>query len=92
MEQRGHQIFPGSKTNEREERYVGGYTIQTYGSHQGTDIDAIQLEFGTRLRSKSNLSRTAADLADAIRVFTQEYLPLRNSSLGQRDWSTGVME
>ena len=89
MEQRGYKVLPGNNTNEREERYIGGYIVQTYGSHQGTDIDAIQLEFGTRLRSKSHLSRTAADLADAIRVFLQEYLPPTRSSRGQGAWSTG---
>ena len=97
MAQRGYKVLPGNNTNEREERYVGGYIIQTYGSHQGTDIDAIQLEFGTRLRSQSNLSRTAADLADAIVVFAREYLPLRRTSREQGDWSkrewnAGVME
>jgi len=50
--------------------------VQTYGSHRETGIDAIQLEIGTNLRKLAVLDRTAADLADAIAVFTREYLPL----------------
>jgi hypothetical protein len=49
--------------------------VQTYGSHRATRIDAIQLEFGTRLRARDNVDRTAADVAAAIRVFAKEYLP-----------------
>jgi hypothetical protein len=37
------------------------------------------LEIGTKLRARANLERTAADLAEAIAVFAQEYLPLVKS-------------
>jgi hypothetical protein len=60
----------------REHRYTGGYTTQTHGSHRGSGIDAIQLEFGTDLRSRRNLARTANDLAHAVEIFAREYLPL----------------
>jgi hypothetical protein len=50
--------------------------VQTYGSHRATGIDAIQLEFGNRLRARDNADRTAADVAAAIRVFAREYLPI----------------
>jgi hypothetical protein len=60
---------------------VGGYIVQTYGSHRGRGIDAIQLEIGTKLRARANLERTATDLAEAIAVFAQEYLPLVKSSM-----------
>jgi N-formylglutamate amidohydrolase len=62
--------------NDREWRYSGGHTVQTYGSHRDSGIDAIQLEFGTRLRARDNVDRTAADVAAAIRVFAREYLPI----------------
>jgi len=70
---RGYRIEP---TDGQERRYTGGYTTQTYGSHRGTEIDAIQLEFGADLRRSANLERTATDFAQAIEIFAREYLPL----------------
>jgi hypothetical protein len=61
----------------RESRYSGGHTAQTYGSYRAAGIDAIQLEFGTRLRARDNVDRTATDVAAAIRVFAKEYLPIK---------------
>jgi N-formylglutamate amidohydrolase len=72
---RGYKILPDASVNDRESRYSGGHTAQTYGSHGATGIDAIQLEFGTGLRARDNVARTAADVAAAIRVFAKEYLP-----------------
>ena len=78
LEHKRYKIFPPADKSYKEERsYLGGYIVQTYGSHRGTAIDAIQLEFGTNLRQRSVLDRTAADLADAITVFAREYLPLK---------------
>lgn len=74
---RGYKILPDASVNDRESRYSGGHTAQTYGSHGATGIDAIQLEFGTRLRARDNVDRTAVDVAAAIRVFAQEYLPIK---------------
>lgn len=76
---KGYKIEPGGAAYERERRYTGGYTTRTYGSHRGSRIDAIQLEFGTNLRSRSNLERTANDLAEAIEIFAKAYLPLAES-------------
>ena len=78
---RGYKIAPDTENN-REYRYTGGYTTQTYGSHRGTSIDAIQLEFGAKLRSRANLDRTAADLAEGILAFAQVYLPVKRLSAG----------
>ena len=75
MAVRGYKIVPSLASRDRERQYSGGYTTQTYGSHRGTGIDAIQLELGTSLRSRANLERPAADLAHAIVVFAREYLP-----------------
>ena len=74
---RGYKILPDASVNDRESRYSGGHTAQTYGSHGATGIDAIQLEFGTRLRARDNVDRTATDVAAAIRVFAKEYLPIK---------------
>lgn len=76
LERKGYKVAPATASTEREQRYTGGYTTRTYGSHRGTGIDAIQLEIGAGLRSQANLERTAADLAEAIKVFAAEYLPL----------------
>jgi N-formylglutamate amidohydrolase len=76
LAQRGYEIRPDPSINDRESRYSGGHTAQTYGSHRATGIDAIQLEFGIRLRARDTVDRTAADVAAAIRVFAREYLPI----------------
>jgi N-formylglutamate amidohydrolase len=54
--------------------FTGGYIVQTYGSHQGYGIDAIQLEFGADYRSAENRKKTAATLADAVEAFWNRYL------------------
>ena len=71
---KGYRIEPFGAANDRERRYTGGYTTRTYGSQRG-GLDAIQLEFGTDLRAKRNIARTAEDLAHAIAVFAKAYLP-----------------
>jgi N-formylglutamate amidohydrolase len=77
LERSGYRVFPANGDSQREQRYSGGYTTRTYGSHRGTGIDAIQLEFGTNLRSRAKLERTASDVAWAIVAFAGEYLPLK---------------
>lgn len=73
----GYRVSPA---DDHETRYTGGYTTQTYGSHRGTAIDAIQLELGANLRRQANLERTAGDLARAIEIFAREYLALDQPS------------
>jgi len=73
MAAKGYRVEP---TDDHERRYTGGYTTQTYGSQRGSEVDAIQLEFGASLRKSSNLDRTATDLAHAIEIFAREYLPI----------------
>lgn len=77
MASKGYKVLPsnGDKDKDKETRYLGGYIVQSYGSHQQLGIDAIQLEFGSSLRSRANLERTARDLAHSIEVFAREYLP-----------------
>ena len=76
LQAKGYKVFPHLDEQSREKHYTGGFTTQTYGSHRGTKIDVMQLEFGGNLRKKAALDRTAADLAQAIEMFAREYLPL----------------
>jgi N-formylglutamate amidohydrolase len=81
LDHHGYKILPSCdadpKTKE-ESRYLfsGGYIVGNYGSHTGYAIDAIQLEFGSYLREKDKdkYAKTAADLAEAVAVFHDEYL------------------
>jgi N-formylglutamate amidohydrolase len=82
LERRGYKIVPALAASTGEQRYIGGYTTRTYGSHRETGIDAIQLEFGTSLRARANLGRMATDVAEAIFVFAQAYLPIGGLSSG----------
>ena len=79
---KGYMIQPDPSGNDRESRYSGGHTAQTYGSHRTTGIDAIQLEFGTWLRARDNVDRTADDVAAAVRVFARQYLPIDSEIVG----------
>jgi N-formylglutamate amidohydrolase len=84
LERKKYTIAPESSGAGIEQRYIGGYTTQTYGSDRGTGIDAIQLEFGSVFRARANLDRTATDLAEAIVLFADAYLPqIRRSALGR---------
>jgi N-formylglutamate amidohydrolase len=75
MASKGYKVLPSNDDKDKETRYLGGYIVQSYGSHQALGIDAIQLEFGSSLRARANLERTARDLAQSIEVFAREYLP-----------------
>ncbi|HEY3781979.1 MAG TPA: hypothetical protein VGL56_12915 [Fimbriimonadaceae bacterium] len=62
----GYPIIPPPGSTAKEGKFDGGYIVQTYGSANGGTVDAIQLEFGTHLRSKANIEKTAQALASAI--------------------------
>jgi N-formylglutamate amidohydrolase len=81
LERIGYKILPHAKQSYKEDRYIGGYIVNTYGSHHGTGVDAIQLELGMTLRARAALERTASDLAEAIAVFAQEFLPIKSSAV-----------
>ncbi len=74
----GYAIVPGNDsapTDRVEARnYIGGYTVDTYGSHRAQGIDAMQLEFGRDLRETATLDRTAKDTARAIAAFYERFL------------------
>jgi N-formylglutamate amidohydrolase len=76
LKRAGYALEPDDTTAlTRETRFNGGYIVRTYGSHNGTKIDALQLEFGADLRAKPRLPQTAKDLASAISTFARTHLP-----------------
>ncbi len=62
-------------TAKEDSRFNGGYIVKTYGSDAGTGVDAIQLEFGGKFRTKAALDQTATDVAEAVAAFQKAYLP-----------------
>lgn len=79
LQRMGYRVLPNCDADEKTKepaKFVGGYIVDTYGSHTGYAIDAIQLEVGSALREreKDRYSRTAKDLATAVAVFHDEYL------------------
>lgn len=76
MKRAGYALEPDDTTTlTKEERFNGGFIVRNYGSHQGTKIDALQLELGSDLRAKEHLAQTAKDLATAISTFARAHLP-----------------
>ena len=69
----GHTVHPAAPGMREDKRFGGGYTVATYGSHHSNGIDAVQLEFGKRMRDDP---RAAEDFANAILGFEQAYLPV----------------
>jgi N-formylglutamate amidohydrolase len=74
----GYRIVPLNDTapTDRVEarNYIGGYTVDTYGSNRSDGIDAMQLEFGRDLREGAALETTAKDTAQAIAAFYERFL------------------
>src|SRR5207249_9523577 len=69
LEDAGYDVVPPTTappTAREDPRYVGGYTVQTYGSHQPNGIDAIQIEIGSTFRREDTMDDFAGDLAKAI--------------------------
>jgi N-formylglutamate amidohydrolase len=72
----GYKVLPANDSGDKENPFFsGGYIVQTYGSKDGGSVDAIQLEFGSKLRMRVNLDATAEAVADAVTVFARAYLP-----------------
>ena len=74
----GYAVFPAidAPADAAEDpRFGGGHIVATYGSAGGTNIDAIQLEFGGDSRAAKSLDKTARDLAAALKFFATDYLP-----------------
>lgn len=76
LEVLGYKVVPaGGSSDAEDRRFNGGHIVRTYGSGQGGTIDALQLEFGSQLRSRAALDQTATDTASAIETFAASYLP-----------------
>lgn len=77
METLGYKVLPacdGPLDAKEEATFAGGYIVQTYGSTTAYAIDAIQLEFGSHLRTKDKVGDLAKDVAEAVRAFYTAYL------------------
>jgi N-formylglutamate amidohydrolase len=71
----GFDVLPANDSDDKEEkRFSGGHIVRSYGSHQVSGIDAIQLEFGSDFRDKARLKKTASVMAEAIEIFCRAYL------------------
>jgi len=74
----GYTIVPDNKDSPTDRveahNYIGGYTVDHYGSHRAQGIDAMQLEFGRDLRDRARLEKTAKDTAQAIAAFYERFL------------------
>lgn len=78
LEKAGYTITPAGDSKEKEHpMYSGGYTVATYGSKTDGSVDAIQLEIGSKMRTRVGMESFAKDLADAVVVFANEYLPTK---------------
>lgn len=75
LKQQGWTVFPDPFDRREQSGFTGGYIVQTYGSHRGDGIDAVQLEFGSRYRTKTIRELTANQLADAVVKYAELYLP-----------------
>lgn len=65
---KGYAVNPtlDAATLREDPRFLGGYTVFTYGSQRPEGIDSIQLEFGKAHRADDRL---ANDLAEALVTF-----------------------
>ncbi len=77
----GLKVHPDPLDGLDHARYSGGYIVQTYGSHQGFGIDAMQLEFGSDLRTQERRPLTANAVIDAVVAYCGDYLPSAPKSL-----------
>jgi N-formylglutamate amidohydrolase len=77
LKARGWTVHPDPLSGGEQSGYRGGYIVQTYGSHQGYGIDAIQLEFGMDYRTQDARQKTAATLAAAVADYSKDFLSLQ---------------
>lgn len=77
LKAQGWKVHPDPFDGKEQPGFTGGYTVQTYGSHQGHGIDAVQLEFGMDYRTKENHEKVAAALAEAVDGYARLYLTVK---------------
>ena len=59
-------------------RFDGGFTVQNYGSHKPSGLDAIQFEFGSNYRLPEKVDETAKRAAAAVEGFYLRYVVREN--------------
>lgn len=72
----GYKVVPspGYQFPLPNQRYFfGGYSVRTYGSANGGQVDAIQLELPRSLRVEEDTDQIIGDLADCLTWFVKEY-------------------
>lgn len=74
LKSRGWRVHPDPLDGTEQPGYRGGYIVKTYGSHQNTGVDAVQLEFGDRYRSRANRAATVQVLTEAVADYYQDFL------------------
>ncbi len=72
----GWKVHPDPFDGSEQSGFRGGYIVQTYGSHQGFGIDAIQLEFGADYRAKDSRDKTATTLTNAVAEYAASFLDI----------------
>ena len=91
LKSRGWTVHPDPLDGKEQDGFRGGYIVQTYGSHQGYGIDAIQLEFGQDYRDPQRRRATAKVLVDAIADYGASYLDLPQPPVPTTDEPTIVV-
>lgn len=84
LAERGWTVYPNPFDGKEQSGFTGGYIVQTHGSHRAGGIDAVQLEFGSKYRSRANREKTAEVLADAVASYLEAYLPNALSTVDPR--------
>ncbi len=74
LHRQGWTVDPIPYTNKEQSGFTGGHIVGTYGSLNGTVVDAYQLEFGMDYRSKERRAKTAEELANAVAEYADAYL------------------
>ena len=77
LKSRGWKVHPDPFDGREQSGFTGGYIVQTYGSHQGFGIDAVQLEFGMDYRAAEKRQEIAKGLADAVGEYAERYLTVK---------------
>ncbi|MBC7820848.1 MAG: N-formylglutamate amidohydrolase [Planctomycetaceae bacterium] len=72
----GWKVHPDPLDVGEQAAFRGGYIVQTYGSHQGFGIDAIQLEFGSDYRTQDAREKAATTLTNAVAEYATSFLDI----------------
>ncbi len=76
LARQGWTVYPLPHSGKEQAGFTGGHIVGTYGSSNGSVVDAYQLEFGSEYRVQSRRTKTAEELANAIVDYASMYLKL----------------